>query len=751
MSSIWKSLSFRIWVFSVATGLSFAIPAIKFYTSMQNELILEHTKSEFEKRAEIASNVIETAIITENFTLLESLIQGIRKSSDFEFVAIVEGDSVFSCFPESNVADVFQQNDSLIYSTNKITSSLIKGNLVTAISKNSANAITENLGQPVFYLSLTATLFAFILFTLILVLFSIPIYRSIRVLGSLAAMNYDVEIKDGHDRSELGLLNKSLKSLRDNLSFLQTSNENMRENLQMRIDEATQDLNEKNRFSEILLSITEDFLLNKTNEDDEKFKSLRDALNYILSKVTICESIAVAINIHGETDKIILDAKEEDRGEFSTFESEVLELLSSMDTNVFKISEFPNSIENKLPKPIVDFFAINSNFDEDENYRFIFSINEKAKNDNIFFYLNLLASLIDSYLRDYVYRVNLTKLNRNLEEKVLEKTKLNLEISNALVSQEKLATIGEIAAGVAHDLNTPLGSIKAASQNFEHLFDRFISDLNDLGANDLIILADALQSKDEFNPMISASRANDNFEKLKKSFANESDNSENILRKLSKLDISASNSSLVMKILESENPDLITKKLSELLFLYFFNANILSAENQAEEVVKKLSRYIKADLNQERQKINLNKSIDVILPLFRHRIKDQSINLTIDIDEDAEILGIEIDLFQVWTNIIKNAIDALEKTEKSKILQIKSEIINGMVSLQISNNGPAIPEEIRSKIFQQFYTTKQNENGSGLGLSLVKRILAEHYGTVEVESNDDLTQFIIKLPIADSV
>ena len=210
MSSIWKSLSFRIWVFSVATGLSFAIPAIKFYTSMQNELILEHTKSEFEKRAEIASNVIETAIITENFTLLESLIQGIRKSSDFEFVAIVEGDSVFSCFPESNIADVFQQNDSLIYSTNKITSSLIKGNLVTAISKNSANAITENLGQPVFYLSLTATLFAFILFTLILVLFSIPIYRSIRVLGSLAAMNYDVEIKDGHDRSELGLLNKSL-------------------------------------------------------------------------------------------------------------------------------------------------------------------------------------------------------------------------------------------------------------------------------------------------------------------------------------------------------------------------------------------------------------------------------------------------------------------------------------------------------------------------------------------------------------
>ena len=52
MSSIWKSLSFRIWVFSVAIGLSFAIPAIKFYTSMQNELILEHSKSEFEKRAE---------------------------------------------------------------------------------------------------------------------------------------------------------------------------------------------------------------------------------------------------------------------------------------------------------------------------------------------------------------------------------------------------------------------------------------------------------------------------------------------------------------------------------------------------------------------------------------------------------------------------------------------------------------------------------------------------------------------------
>ena len=71
-----------------------------------------------------------------------------------------------------------------------------------------------------------------------------------------------------------------------------------------------------------------------------------------------------------------------------------------------------------------------------------------------------------------------------------------------------------------------------------------------------------------------------------------------------------------------------------------------------------------------------------------------------------------------------------------------------MVDVHIRNNGPAIPESIKSRIFKKFYTTKQKRHGTGLGLSIVSNLVAEHKGEISLTSNAEETVFTVRLPLA---
>jgi signal transduction histidine kinase len=81
--------------------------------------------------------------------------------------------------------------------------------------------------------------------------------------------------------------------------------------------------------------------------------------------------------------------------------------------------------------------------------------------------------------------------------------------------------------------------------------------------------------------------------------------------------------------------------------------------------------------------------------------------------------------------------------QEYKYLGIHSDIVGSKIKVVFENNGPRISEEVRQNMFKKFYTTKSKRGGTGLGLSIVNNILAEHKATINVESNDELTKFII--------
>jgi signal transduction histidine kinase len=102
------------------------------------------------------------------------------------------------------------------------------------------------------------------------------------------------------------------------------------------------------------------------------------------------------------------------------------------------------------------------------------------------------------------------------------------------------------------------------------------------------------------------------------------------------------------------------------------------------------------------------------------------------------------ELNQVWTNLIDNAVDAMDGQGK---LTLITRCENDFVMVEVADNGPGIPPEVQAHIFEPFYTTKGAGFGTGLGLDISHRIVLQHDGTIEVRSEPRNTRFIVRLPV----
>jgi signal transduction histidine kinase len=177
------------------------------------------------------------------------------------------------------------------------------------------------------------------------------------------------------------------------------------------------------------------------------------------------------------------------------------------------------------------------------------------------------------------------------------------------------------------------------------------------------------------------------------------------------------------------------------------NNTIQVAVEKASRIVQALKTYLHTSISEERESINLAKNIDVVLTIYDNRLK-QGVDVVKEYDEVPEVLGYSDQLNQVWTNLIINAVQAMDG---KGLLTIGIKKNEGFVKVSISDTGCGIPENIQSKIFDTFFTTKISGEGSGLGLDIIKRILEEHGGRISFDSVENQgTTFFVELPINKS-
>ena len=172
---------------------------------------------------------------------------------------------------------------------------------------------------------------------------------------------------------------------------------------------------------------------------------------------------------------------------------------------------------------------------------------------------------------------------------------------------------------------------------------------------------------------------------------------------------------------------------------------IIKQVETMKEMVNAFSEYARSP-QVSTTRMNINSLVHDVLEMYRGH---QNITLRLQLEPDLPPVQADAGrLRQVFHNLIKNAIEAMEQTDNAAITVSTgiSHAQSSMVCVRIQDNGPGIPEELRDKLFEPYVTNK--EKGSGLGLAVVKKILEEHGGSISVDSNPDHgTRFTLSLPV----
>jgi signal transduction histidine kinase len=341
---------------------------------------------------------------------------------------------------------------------------------------------------------------------------------------------------------------------------------------------------------------------------------------------------------------------------------------------------------------------------------------------------------------------SIRSINDNLERIVQEKTEKNNELTQMLTHQDKLAMVGEITAGITHDLNTPLGAIKVGSESLqfslENLFNQVLEPCTieqlhyackraRVNTHDLFI--GGMQTKTETADMLAY---------LTETYPHMKSEHKKLADAFVKARIFITEQDEIRQILQHENRIAYLELIYTIKAIKFFTDTILQASDRASGVIKNLRFYLKEGSNTEMKKVNLSASIQTVLSIFSHELK-KGIDVQMQVAENIFLFGYEAKIYQVWSNIIKNAIDAMKL---KGTIHIKAEDTPFNTIISISNNGPQIPERIRDRIFDKFFTTKDDTSGTGLGLNIVKQVMDEHRGQVAVESDEKITRFIFTFP-----
>ncbi|MCL1472368.1 hybrid sensor histidine kinase/response regulator [Argonema antarcticum] len=338
---------------------------------------------------------------------------------------------------------------------------------------------------------------------------------------------------------------------------------------------------------------------------------------------------------------------------------------------------------------------------------------------------------------------DLAKTNEELA-KTLQELKATQE---ELILAEKMAALGQLIAGIAHEVNTPLGAIRSSagniskflSQIIEHLPALFQSLSPEEGQDFLALLQRSLQqeitlsTKEERQLRRALTRQ---LEEL------EIDNADPIADLLVIMGIYDEINTFLPLLKRHDSFEIleIAYKLSE---LKRSTNTIEIATERASKVVFALKTYARYDHEGKMIAADLIEGIETILTLYHNQLK-QGVEVIRNYAELAPILCYPDELNQVWTNLIHNALQAMDYRG---ILRIDLTRIDPMVKISITDSGKGIPEEIISRIFEPFFTTKNAGEGSGLGLDIVKKIVEKHSGKIEVESKPGQTTFSVFIPI----
>lgn len=357
-------------------------------------------------------------------------------------------------------------------------------------------------------------------------------------------------------------------------------------------------------------------------------------------------------------------------------------------------------------------------------------------------------------------------------EKIQELIRTHFELTQALVhimtnrvrdytsflrQSEKMMALGKLSAGLAHELNNPAAAVvRGAYSMKKHLqlqpefFKRIMEIRMDAAAIDLVretmfevlsqhksqqsslTLVQRSQKEDELTEWLDDLNVENSVELAENfvEFGFTLEQLDDFRQRLGASDISP--------VFNWINNNLITEKIV---------SDIEEASKRIADLVGSVKSFTHMDKGYDKQLTNIHDGIRNTISILQYKLRKGNIELEEEYDTSLPPLRALIgELNQVWTNLIDNALDAMEVNKRGK-LSIKTERDKDCLKVIITDDGPGIPADIIAKIYDPFFTTKEPGKGTGLGLDIVSQIVRQHKGYLNVESKPGETRFTVSLPI----
>ncbi|HEV7218968.1 MAG TPA: ATP-binding protein [Terriglobales bacterium] len=339
-----------------------------------------------------------------------------------------------------------------------------------------------------------------------------------------------------------------------------------------------------------------------------------------------------------------------------------------------------------------------------------------------------------------------TRLVGLMSDRIRETTRVEQQ-------RDRLASLGKLSAGLAHELNNPASAAKRAASQLRDILKKIKSASLELGRRDLtpaqkseiekleasftqqdVVPPDALTISDLEDQIDSLLRSHgqDDLWQLAADLARRNIKPEMLESLFASLDADTARAALVRIAASVEVATLLHE--------------IESSTSRISDLVGAIKEYTYMDQSAI-QNVDIVKSLETTLTILNHKLRQG-----VAVQRDYQRVPLLVNSFgselnQVWTNLIDNAIDAMGGKGE---LRIRTYRDDACVVVEIGDNGPGISAEVQPHIYEPFFTTKGVGQGTGLGLDTVQRIVKKHRGSIEVNSKPGDTRFQVWLPLADS-
>ncbi|HEX6362506.1 MAG TPA: ATP-binding protein [Albitalea sp.] len=330
----------------------------------------------------------------------------------------------------------------------------------------------------------------------------------------------------------------------------------------------------------------------------------------------------------------------------------------------------------------------------------------------------------------------------------LERTLGELRLAqDRLVQAGKMAALGQLVAGIAHEINTPLGAIRAAAGNGVQALQAALRELPRLAERlepplhpaffalvDGGMAAQELVTTAERRPLKRAMA-----ERLEAAGIDDGRRVADLL-----IDIGVREDiGPVLPLLRHPEHEWLLALAYDLTRLRGNSQTIRSGVERVSKVVFALKSYARVEHQADKHLVDVRESIETVLDLYRTQIR-HGVEVERAFEPVPPVRGHADQLVQVWTNLIHNAMHAMGGLGR---LRLASAQRDGHVVVSVTDSGCGVAAELQSRIFEPFFTTKPRGEGTGLGLHIVQEIVARHGGRVELSSRPGDTTFSVWLPL----